>query len=196
MIDLILASSNPSKLSELTELLPSHLFSLSKAPNNISVVEDGETFFENARKKAEAYHEKFRHPILSDDSGLMVKALEGKLGVHTARYGGEGLTDRQRALRLLDELQEKNREAQMICVLCFFFNPTEFFFFEGRMDGVISPTYRGEGGFGYDPVFIPSKHEGKETLAEISEWKKHHSHRACACGEAAIFFKSKIDFPD
>ena len=191
MVELICASSNKSKYRELTELLPSDFFSLRVAPDALSVHEDGKTFFENAQKKAQAYYKAFSRPILSDDSGLSVESLEGELGVDTANFGGRDLTDKQRADKLLERMDgETNRKAHMICVLCFYLHPNELFFFEGRMEGSIAHAYLGKEGFGYDPIFIPSKHSGEQTLGTLPEWKRQHSHRARACREASIFFQS------
>ncbi len=190
MINLIFASGNEHKKREFTKLLSPNKFSLKSAPYKIPVSENGQTFFENAQKKAEAYYTTFHHPTLSDDSGLVVDALNNELGIQTARFAGPELNDRQRAEKLLEKMiDKKNKHAYFVCVLCIYLGQNESFFFEGRMHGQISCTYLGNGGFGYDPVFIPSKHEGNQTLAEIPEWKQRYSHRAYACKEAEDFFE-------
>lgn len=189
MIELILASSNPHKAEEFSALFDSRIVTVRPAPYKIEVVEDGVSYFENALLKAQAYFKEFKTPVLADDSGLNVSALPLELGIQSARFGGEGLKDKERALLLLDKMEGKSdREASFTCVLCVYLNEKEIFYFEGRMGGVIAYTYRGEGGFGYDPVFIPTEGAGELTVAELSEWKNKHSHRAVAVGLAQKFF--------
>jgi len=182
----LLASSNQHKASELQELLDPSLMTIEASSEKLEVVEDGDSFHANALKKAKEYYEKFNTPTLSDDSGLVVQALPDKLGIYSARYGGEGLNDTQRCELLLTELGEE-RSAYFVCVLCFYLNPEEIFFFEGRLQGAIAPELSGNGGFGYDPVFIPLGQT--QTVAEIPEWKMANSHRAKAAAEAVIFLR-------
>lgn len=194
MIELILASSNAHKALEFSELFDSKLITVKPAPSKIDVVEDGETYFENALLKAKAYYDKFKVPVIADDSGLNVAALPNELGLHSARFGGDGLTDKDRAELLLKKLDGvANREAYFSCVLCVYFNEREVFYFEGRMGGVIGYTYRGSTGFGYDPVFIPTeKMEEGLTVAELHEWKQKNSHRSVAVGFAQKFLGQRI----
>jgi XTP/dITP diphosphohydrolase len=84
-----------------------------------------------------------------------------------------------------------NREASFTCVLCIYLNENEIFYFEGRMGGSIGHTYRGDGGFGYDPVFIPSEGDGELTIAELGEFKSKFSHRALAASLAQKFFSQR-----
>ena len=185
----ILASGNPHKGQELSSYLAP--ISLKLAPSPLDVVEDGESFEANAFKKASAYYDEFEHPVVADDSGLVVESLPNELGIYSARFGGEGLTDRQRAEKLLEKLEgQSNRNAYFICYLCFYLSPQEVFFFEGRLSGAIGHRYRGGVGFGYDPVFIPAKAQGEQTLAEIPQWKDQNSHRFQACLAAKNFFES------
>jgi XTP/dITP diphosphohydrolase len=188
----ILASGNAHKAEEFAELFDPKQIVVSAAPGKLEVIEDGKTYNQNALLKAEAYYKKFKKPVLADDSGLTVNALPGELAVQSARFGGDGLSDRQRAellLRRLSERPEATREAYFTCVLCFYLGPQELYFFEGRVDGVIGQTYKGEHGFGYDPVFLP-RHSpvAGATFAEIPEWKQEHSHRAQAVKHAQRFF--------
>lgn len=194
MIELILASSNAHKAEEFSELFDPKLITVKPAPSKIDVVEDGETYFENALLKAKAYYDKFKVPVIADDSGLNVAALPDELGLHSARFGGDGLTDRDRAELLLKKLDGvANREAYFSCVLCVYFSSSEIFYFEGRMGGVVSYTYRGSTGFGYDPVFIPTeKMEEGLTVAELHEWKQKNSHRSVAVGFAQKFLGQRI----
>lgn len=193
MNSFILASGNKHKAFELADHFSGINFQIEPAPEKLDVVEDGSSFIENAEKKARAYFEKFKLPTISDDSGLVVEALPGELGIHSARFGGDGLTDEERAkllLKKLDQLGDVDRHAYFVCVLCFFLSPAEIYFFEGRLKGTISRDYRGDAGFGYDPVFCPLKLPEK-TLAEIPEWKAENSHRAKSCTEAISFFRSQ-----
>ena len=191
-MNFILASANEHKSQELSSLLATSGLCVSAASKKIDVIEDGESFSENAFKKAQAYYEHFKSPVVSDDSGLIVQTLPGELGIHTARFGGEGLSDEQRSKKLLEQLEEqKVRNAYFICLLCFYFGPDEYYFFEGRLNGEISHEYKGDQGFGYDPVFIPEAFsEQGQTLAQLGEWKSMHSHRAQACFFASKFFEN------
>ena len=190
MINVILASGNAHKAEEFNELFSPLIISVKAASEKLSVDEAGTSYFENALLKATAYYEKFKIPVLADDSGLEVEGLPGELGIYSARFGGENLSDKARAHLLLEKLGA-NRNAYFTCVLCFYFSPSEIFYFEGRMKGSIAHAYKGEGGFGYDPVFIPEEHEGEKTLAELPEWKNKHSHRAIAASLAQKFFSQR-----
>lgn len=188
-MELILASSNAHKAEEFAELFDPKLITVKAAPEKIEVVEDGATYFENALLKARAYYDKFKVPVIADDSGLNVAALPNELGLHSARFGGPGLSDRDRAELLLKRMDGiSDRQAYFSCVLCVYFGEKEIFYFEGRMSGSIGYSYRGSTGFGYDPVFIPSdKAEEGLTVAELHEWKQKNSHRAVAVGFAQRF---------
>lgn len=192
-IKLYLASGNQHKAEEFAELFEPEVLSVEAAPKKVEVVEDGLTYNENALKKAQAYYEEFKTPVVSDDSGLNVQALPEDLGIHTARFGGDGLTSSQRNELLLEKLKGVNeREAEFVCVLCFYFSPDEVFFFEGRLKGEIGQKQLGDEGFGYDPVFMPAKAEEGKSLAELPEWKQLNSHRALACQSALKFFKERV----
>lgn len=198
--EFILASSNPHKAQELNRLLRSGNFSIKASEKKIEVIEDGKSFSENAFKKAKAYFEILKKPVVSDDSGLTVEALPDDLGIYSARFGGPGKTDEQRAKLLLERLnteellQTDKRKAAFICYLCFYFGPDEVYFFEGRLNGIISQEYRGDSGFGYDPVFIPNDGPEDKTLAEIPQWKEEHSHRALASKQALKFLEKRLHF--
>jgi XTP/dITP diphosphohydrolase len=188
-MELILASGNEHKAEEFSELFNPKLVTVKAAPEKIDVVEDGTTYFENALLKAKAYYDKFKVPVIADDSGLNVAALPNELGLHSARFGGHGLNDRDRAELLLTKMEGlSNREAYFSCVLCVYLNDKEIFYFEGRMNGFIGHSHRGSTGFGYDPVFIPAdKMDEGLTVAELQEWKQKNSHRAVAVGFAQKF---------
>jgi XTP/dITP diphosphohydrolase len=189
MLQLILASGNTHKAEEFSELFDPKLIMVKAAPLKLDVVENGESYFENALLKAKAYYDKFKVPVIADDSGLNVTALPNELGLHSARFGGEGLNDRDRAELLLKRMEGQSvREAFFSCVLCVYLSEKEIFYFEGRMNGSIGYNYRGSTGFGYDPVFIPAdKAEEGLTVAELHEWKQKNSHRAIATGFAQNF---------
>ena len=189
----ILASGNPHKGEEFSRLFDKNIITLSSAPEKIEVEENGTSFRQNALIKAEAYNHKYKTPVLSDDSGLTVPSLPDELGIHSARFGGPGLSDKDRAMLLLNKIQDKtgiDRSAYFVCLLCFYFSKKEIFFFEGRIEGHIGNKYYGTYGFGFDPVFVPHLPllEKEKTLAELPFWKKKYSHRAKACHLAEVFF--------
>lgn len=188
----ILASGNSHKADEFKVLLDEKVIDVQAASEKLEVEENGSTYNENAFLKAKAYYDKFQTPVLADDSGLNVAARPGELGIHSARYGGEGLDDKGRALLLLDSMKdEENREAYFTCVLCFYLNPQEIFFFEGRLNGEIGKEYKGEHGFGYDPIFHGLGPHFNKTVAQVPEWKHENSHRSHACKMALKFFKER-----
>ena len=205
-MEILLASGNLHKVEEFKEILGQEgsTFTIVKAQESLEVEESGASYTENAYLKAKAYYEKFNAPALSDDSGLDVFSLPDELGIYSARFGGEGLSDIDRVSLLLDKLKGQDiedRQAAFTCVLCFYLSPKEVFFFEGKLTGYIADSVNGSGGFGYDPVFIPHDHgeplEEKEneklfTLAEKASWKKENSHRAKACRHALEFFKERV----
>lgn len=194
MIELILASSNAHKAQEFSELFDSKIITVKPAAHKLDIVEDGHSYFENALLKAQAYYKEFKAPVLADDSGINVEALPSELGIHSARFGGDGLKDSDRANLLLKKMEgQANRAASFTCILCVYLNEKEIFYFEGRMAGSIGSVYKGEGGFGYDPVFIPTDGAGELTVAELSDWKNKNSHRAVAVALAQKFFSQRIN---
>lgn len=192
MLEFFLASGNAHKAEEFNELFDPNLINVVSAPEKLEVVEDGTSFSENALLKARAYFEKNKSSVLADDSGLVVEALPEELGIESARFGGEGLTDKERAEHLLLKLKDvENRKAYFVCVLCIYLSDDEIYFFEGRVHGKIGWEYKGSHGFGYDPVFIPDGVDETSTLAEIPGWKKKNSHRAKACAHAQAFLRER-----
>ena len=134
-MELLLASGNAHKAEEFSELFDPKILVVKAAPEKIDVVEDGLTYFENALLKAKAYYDKFKVPVIADDSGLNVQSLPNELGLHSARFGGPGLTDRERAELLLKKMDGVSaREAYFSCVLCVYFSEKEIFYFEGRLN--------------------------------------------------------------
>ena len=188
---LVLASKNAKKLVEMNDIL-SHLgievCSEAEAGVDLEVEETGTTFAENAMLKAKAVCAAAGLPAIADDSGLCVNALNGGPGVYSARYGGEGLDDAGRRRLLLQNLRgQTTRAAHFTCAVACAFPNGDTLEAEGRCDGAIAFAPLGDGGFGYDPVFlIPEK--GK-TFGQIGpEEKSKISHR----GKALAAFAEKL----
>jgi len=184
MIDeIVLATRNKGKVKELAGLLEGlvgNVVSLDDLVSPPEVVEDADTFRGNALKKARAIAEYSGKPALADDSGLVVDALGGRPGVRSARYAGEEATDGDNIEKLLIELgEETNRSAKFICVLALVYPDGTEIIAEGECPGEILDKPRGEGGFGYDPVFyLPDR---MKTMAEVKpQIKNEISHRARA----------------
>lgn len=186
---LILASSNAGKLKEFQLLFKDSEIELELPSYQIEVEETGETYLENALLKAKAYYDEFKKPTISDDSGLNVEALPGLLAVKSARFAPELKTQDEKNQKLLELLEDQaDRSAYFVSQLCCYLNPDEIFFFEGILKGNIANQVSGDGGFGYDPVFIG---EGRDTtLAQDSDWKNLNSHRYRAVQKAMDFFRN------
>lgn len=193
----LLATQNQHKAQEFAELFDRQVIDIQAAPLGLDVEESGKTYQENAYLKAKSYFDRFKAPVIADDSGLEVQALPGELGLYSARFGGAGLTDRDRSELLLQKLRGvTDRAASFVCHLCFIVSEQEVYFFEGRLQGMIAEELKGEKGFGYDPVFLPLELNAKDkplvTLAECAEWKQRNSHRAVACHFAYKFFSERV----
>ncbi|MCL2178290.1 MAG: RdgB/HAM1 family non-canonical purine NTP pyrophosphatase [Proteobacteria bacterium] len=176
----VLASQNAGKLREFSTLFEgvATLLTPAEVGLHLDIEESGASFAENAERKAQAFAEASKLPSLADDSGLCVDALQGRPGVHSARYAS---SDAERIARLLDELKgcpEGQRAAHFACVLCLAFPGGGVVFSEGVCHGRIAYAPRGPHGFGYDPLFeLPT---GK-TMAELTrEEKAEVSHRGLA----------------
>jgi XTP/dITP diphosphohydrolase len=179
-----LASSNPHKLRELRELLPG--WELEALDATGMPEESGETFYDNALAKARFGHTagKLAVWMLGEDSGLEVEGLGGRPGVRSARFARPGASDRENVALLLEELEGvegDGRRARYVCELVLLSPELEEFRGRGTLEGWIADEPRGEGGFGYDPVFVPDGEE--RTVGELGDaWKAAHSHRAAAAG--------------
>ena len=185
MNHLLLATRNAHKTREFAEILgPDFVVRDLSGESAAPVVEEtGTTFAENAILKAVAISKWSGDLVVADDSGLEVEALNGAPGVYSARYAGEGATDQQNVERLLVELRRSGAHppfaARFRCVLALARNGETVDTFEGAVEGTIVEPPRGEGGFGYDPVFQPTGFE--QTFSELPPEKKNSlSHRGGA----------------
>ncbi len=189
-MNILLASNNEHKKEEFSRILIGHTIVLPKELGiDFDFEEEAETFTENALGKARALASQAPegYKILADDSGLCVDALEGRPGVRTARYGletfGRMLESGERNEFLLKNLahleKKEERGAQFVCALAFLMDRRREFIFCETVEGFIAKESFGEGGFGYDPVFIVK--EAGKTMAELSESEKdRYSHRGKA----------------
>lgn len=187
IMEIILATNNANKVREAGQILADagyEVVSQSDAGINIEVDETGTTFEENAVLKAEAVYSFSHTAVIADDSGLAVDALDGEPGVYSARYGGEEAKGRRKQLLLskLENIPDEKRTARFVCVICFISQSGEKKLFRGECEGRIGRSVVGDGGFGYDPVFIPQNHYADGlTFAQISQEEKNTlSHRGKA----------------
>ncbi len=183
MKKLIIATNNSHKVKEIREILGDYyddVISLKDAGINIEVVEDGNSFHENAFKKASQISMLVDCDVLADDSGLCVDALNGAPGIYSARYAGEKSTDEDNLLKLLADLEGiENRKAKFVCAIVVANGGKEKLYIEEYAHGVITKEVLGEGGFGYDPIFLDEKLN--KTFAQIDgNTKNIISHRAKA----------------
>ncbi len=201
MHKLLMATRNPGKAREYAVLLadlPLAVTTLDAEGITADVAETGQTFAENARLKATAYAGMTGLWTWADDSGLEVDALDGRPGVWSARYGGPGATDRDRYLKLLDELRrhpDRPRTARFRCAVALALSHGQVLSAEGVLAGVIVDEPRGAHGFGYDPIFYVPDHQG--TLAELPPPLKNRiSHRALAAAAAKRLLADRLAHDD
>ena len=202
---IILATNNEHKLSEIRSIFDKDIEVLSMKDVGIDtdIEENGETIFENSRIKAvyvttELKKKNFPFPytVISDDTGLMVEALNGEPGVYSARYaGGEGHDSEANMQLLLKKLNGcENRKAHFSTIITLIEDKASFLshmmFFEGRVDGTILKEKHGTEGFGYDPIFQPDGYDC--SFAELGiDLKNKISHRAIAIGKVAEYLAKK-----
>ncbi len=193
---ILIATTNKGKYQEIKHIL-SEVFTTVEviSLNEITKVprepkETGKTFLENALIKAKYYFSYTKIPVISEDSGLMIDALDGKPGIYSARYAGENSTQETLIKKVLEEMNGKsNRSARFVCVMVFMYDKNKYIFSEGKVEGLISYEPRGKNGFGYDPIFIPLGHE--KTFAEmLPEEKNKISHRYNALVNLIVKMKS------
>lgn len=198
MRSLVVATKNRGKLKEIQAFLADVLENASCAddyPDFPETVEDGETFEQNALKKAREAALFTGLPALADDSGLVVDALGGRPGVYSARFAGEGAGDAANNSKLLNELQSvspEQRQAAFICVMAFVTPQGDEQLFSGRVEGSILSAGTGSGGFGYDPLFLVDGFD--KTMAELTiDEKNRISHRGEALKKLKAFLAAARD---
>jgi XTP/dITP diphosphohydrolase len=185
------ATGNTHKKAELAAILADHHIRIPlEAGLNFDPAETGSTFLENALIKARELHRLTGEPVIADDSGLCVDALDGRPGIYSSRYGGgqygstgdgKKLSDPERNTLLLSELGDKpDRRARFVCAMILLYTPDRFFIAQETLEGeIVSGPGRGSGGFGYDPIlYLPDQ---GCTVAELPEAEKNRaSHRGKA----------------
>jgi len=187
-VKIVLASANKGKILEFQKLLPNdEVIAFSEILGEIDIVEDKDTFKGNAIKKAQTIYDELKKidyedvVVISDDSGISVPALNNEPGVYSARYSGVNTTDKSNNAKLIENLNAKNLEITpafyTACIAIVYKN--EVYTVHGWMHGNVINKEMGEGGFGYDPMFIPNGFD--KTLGELPhEVKKEFSHRSKA----------------
>lgn len=199
---IIIASQNKHKIEEIEAITKK--FGMTIVSRNdagipdVEVVEDGETFEENSYKKAHEIMKLSGEMTIADDSGLMVDALDGAPGVYSARFSGEGATDKsnnEKLLALLADTPYEKRTAKFVSVITMIYPDGDKIVARGECPGHIITEERGCGGFGYDPLFVPDGYD--MTFAELgSEEKNRISHRARALAELERQLESQLEKRD
>ena len=185
---LYFASNNLHKIEEVRQILSKifHVLSLKDLAPGIEIPETGSTLEENSRIKAKYLHDNFNVNVFADDTGLEVRALDGKPGVYSARFAGEPADDHKNVSLLLSSLEGvEDRRARFRTVVTLILDDKEYQF-EGIANGVISRKRSGAYGFGYDPVFIPDNYE--KSFAQMTQQEKNKiSHRGIAMRKFADY---------
>ncbi len=194
---IIVASRNRNKVEEIKTILDDtgySVISLEETGINVNVVEDGATFEANAYKKAFEVMQATGETVLADDSGLVVDALDGKPGVYSARFAGEGASDEDNNRKLLELMQDipgGERRARFVCAVVVVFPDGTHIQALGECHGQILLEPRGNGGFGYDPLFYVAEHQ--KTFAELKpEEKNAISHRSKALHKIKCILKGPL----
>jgi XTP/dITP diphosphohydrolase len=180
-MDLVLSTRNPHKAREFDGLLAPHR--VLPLPEEVELPpETGTTFEENALIKASAAAEATGRTAIADDSGIAAAALGGRPGVYSARYAGEHATDEENLAKLLREVpKDGDLAVAYVCALAFVEPGGVTHVVEGRCEGTLTHDPRGDGGFGYDPAFVPDDRDDGRTMAELPPDEKHAiSHRGRA----------------
>lgn len=192
MLRVACASANPHKVAEIFDLMGGVVELIARPSELIETQETESTLVGNARLKAIAVCQATGLPALADDTGLEVDALNGAPGVMTARFAGVDATDAENRLKMLSELANKPRSARFRTIALLRFTDGREIIAQGVCEGSIATSQRGERGFGYDAIFVPSFGDGR-TFAEMSIEEKHLlSHRGLAFRALA---KSLDDLP-
>lgn len=167
---MIFASNNQGKIREIKSIFnPEEIISLKEANVDIDVVEDADSFYGNALKKAKEIYEITKQPVIADDSGICLEAFAGWPGVLTHRFAGEEASEEERNQIMVDKINtQSNKNAQVICNLVYF-DGIDIIVGEGILNGsIVSP--RGTNGFGFDPIF---ELDTGKTLAELTSEEKN-----------------------
>jgi XTP/dITP diphosphohydrolase len=178
---IVVATRNPHKLAELEGILAGH--TLVPLPDEVELPpEDADTFAGNALGKARAAHLATGSAVIADDSGIAAAALGGRPGVRSARYAGPDATDEENLRLLLEEVAgHEDRSVAYVCAIAYVSASGEETVREARCEGTLAEEPRGDGGFGYDPAFLPADIADGRTMAELDPAEKHAiSHRGRA----------------
>ena len=193
---IVLATQNRDKREELQEALSEFtvkILSLNDFPFIGEIEEVGQTLLENSMIKSKTVHNLTQLPVIADDTGLEVEALNGAPGIYSARYAGEDVTYEDNVNKLLAEMENiplENRKAQFRTVISFVDKDRELWT-EGRIKGIIGESAKGKNGFGYDPVFFVPELE--KTFSELSIGEKNRiSHRGLAMKKFRILLREYI----
>lgn len=195
MIQILIASQNQNKVKELKKLLNCtdvKIVSLSDLNDKDDVIEDGSSFFENAKIKATYFANKHHMITIADDSGLVVDALNGRPGIYSARYSGQG--DYQNNLKVLCEMENvEQRRAYFVASIVLCYPNGVYKHYEGKVHGYIANEIKGDHGFGYDSIFYVPEYQ--KTFGELEmEIKNLISHRANALRLLKEDFDEIIDY--
>ncbi|HZK37862.1 MAG TPA: XTP/dITP diphosphatase [Clostridia bacterium] len=194
----VIATENEHKLKEIGAILKDlqlEVLSIRDAGlESLKIIENGDTFEENALIKARAVMEKTGKLAIADDSGLEVDMLNSQPGIYSARFAGENATDdenNKKLLKLLEDVPLHDRTARFVCSIAAVFPNGDTIVLRGECPGIIGLEPKGKGGFGYDPLFIVEKYN--KTFAELGEEKKNRiSHRAVALEKLKKELKSRL----
>lgn len=197
MNSIFIATRNEGKIRDFQKLFSSYRIEvrslLDKGMNIPDVEETGTTFEENAALKAETISDLLKMPVLADDSGLEIDALDGRPGVYSARYAGEAKDDQANIDKVLSEMKgipEEKRKARFVCVLALARPQEKTVFKKGTCEGWIAFQQKGSHGFGYDPIFRPQGMT--KTMAELSHEEKNNiSHRQRALYQLGAWLKNE-----
>ena len=191
MKEIMIATSNAHKVEEFREMLEPlgiQVRSLLDLEEKVEIEEPGTTFAENAMIKALSVHERLGIPVISDDSGLEVDAMDKAPGVYSARFLGYDTPYEEKNQYIMDQVKGKTRTARYVCAIAYVEEDGAGHVFTGVVEGEIADHARGEKGFGYDPIFYYPPYGA--TLAEVSEEKKNAiSHRGRALAQLIAYMK-------
>lgn len=194
MKEIVIATKNEHKVIEMKNMLEPlgyHVFTLHDFSELPEIIEDKDTFRGNALKKAKTLSDYLNKDVISDDSGLEVETLNNEPGVYSARFAGDNSTYQDNNLKLLEKMKNKNnRKARFITTICYYKRNQEPIYFEDYLYGEIAYDFKGENGFGYDPLFIVEK--DKRRLAEYTTSEKNEiSHRGKCLKQLITFLKNQ-----